>query len=604
LTITAAFLAGALLAPAGWADTPPKLTQASVDGTRQVWISVMPQLPEFSPGPGDDFPVYGAEYPLVLRPDSSPQGPDYGSRVARMQASGFTGAHYLVYQNEDPTSGAHFWPDADPTWSSPDPSKHFSIAPEMFPDSDGNTDPDHAVRQIVGYVAEAKKHPSAAKVSGKFLIYAYGYGATGSYWGQVCSALSRRGVEVFIACILPHLPDSAAHIAADQSYLPSFDAVWNFDVFDSAGWARVIQLCNDNHKTYTGGMLAGSDRETSSDGAYQDAQGTAVFRQEWDRVIASGLQWNNIPTWNDNVEQHDVQPSSNWNWTRADINAFYSAKLRGVSPPSQLLTPQLYVTSPMQVHLGQASQAEALVLNTGPRTLTASIQLRDGAGRNYGRAVAVAVAAHQANAATIGIKLSSFPAGRFLRAWATMRDDSGLVVQQVKSAPVVVYGASEYPDPFLSRIMYYSVPARHALSGRVGLTLSGNPVTGSGAAGTVVPPAGTQVRFAEVLQNTREVPRGASGGQFLQNSACRVALPLTNGQNISGWQKICTTASGFYVARVINQNENVGYSDPVFIDSQGKVSGFGSTAHSAHSCSASGNDRPANPSHFTGETSQ
>ncbi len=63
-------------------------------------------------------------------------------------------------------------------------------------------------------------------------------------------------------------------------------------------------------------------------------------------------------------------PGSDWNWTRADVAAFYAARLRGAPPPNA--TPQLYVTTPQCLRVGEAPQAEAMALDPTTRRATSA----------------------------------------------------------------------------------------------------------------------------------------------------------------------------------------------------------------------------------------
>ncbi len=209
------------------------------------------------------------------------------------------------------------------------------------------------------------------------------------------------------------------------------------------------------------------------------------------------------------------------------------------------------------IALGKAPRAEGLILNSSSSTMTVKIQLVDGNGNAYSDVLSATAPPSSTGAVTIpdNLTVNSFPARRFLRAKATMYDSAGKVVQRVTSAPILVYASNEVPE-LLGRTLYYSIPAAKALPGTVQLTLSGSPVSSSGGAkATVTPPEGTAVRFTEVLQNTRQVKNMFNQAPFT------TPIPLTNG----GAQAISTSPSGFYMARVIDEQERVGYSNPIYV---------------------------------------
>jgi hypothetical protein len=256
------------------------------------------------------------------------------------------------------------------------------------------------------------------------------------------------------------------------------------------------------------------------------------------------------------VERTDVQASSSWNTTRSDITAFYSAIFRGIPFPKP--SAQLYITTPEYVRPGDAPEAEGLVLNGSTGSVTVTTQLFDGAGQPYGAATSTTVAPGTAADATTpaSLTLTSMPAGRFLRAKSWTTDSNGNVLQTVTSAPIVVYGTNDQPTPMLRRL-YYSIPAYAALPGTVSLTLAGDPSVAPTTA-TVTAPAGTTVRFNEVLQNTRQVVQGFATSQL------QASVPMA-AREIIGQQVESASPHGFYVGRVIDSQERVGYSDPVYI---------------------------------------
>lgn len=109
-----------------------------------------------------------------------------------------------------------------------------------------------------------------------------------------------------------------------------------------------------------------------------------------------------------------------------------------------------------------------------------------------------------------------------------------------------------------SRRLYYSIPAYKALPGTVGIAISGNPNLGNATA-TVIPPAGFTAKFAEVLQNTYQVKN------FFKTTPFTCTVPLDNSMNAQG-EMVCADSWGFYVTRVIDSQDRVGYSAPFLVE--------------------------------------
>jgi gamma-glutamyltranspeptidase/glutathione hydrolase len=542
-------------APPG-TPTGPTLVNQTLPG-KQVWAHIIPQgLPNWSQG-SDGNNQYGELYPLDLVNGNyfTPARPTSG--VPRAQAAGLTGVEILQFSGNVGSDFVTDWfKQADPTWSDSDPNNNFSVAPCLAISSSV----DDAVRLVTQYSAAAAGHASAARVNGKLVVYVYGsQEMPASGWASVRSQLAAAGVSVFLVADLGE--DAAARPYSQRSapitaLFPYFDASYTFDWTPASSWADLVGFLNSSNRQYAGGMMPGYDRETSADGPYYDASGTKVYRQQWEQNLASGANWQTVSTWNDMVERTEVQATSSWNNTRSDITAFYSAKFRGIPFPKP--SAQLYATTPEYVRVGEAPQAEALILNGSTDAATVTVQLVDGNGQPYGDAVTSTVAAGTAGDATTPstLTVTTMPAGHFLRAKTSSYDSTGALLQTVTSAPIVVYGTSDVPTPNLRRL-YYSIPAYAALPGNVQLAMNGDPTTGTATA-SVTAPAGVTVRFNEVLQNTRQAVNGFDTAQLT------TSVPMAP-RTIIGGEQISASSHGFYVGRIIDSQERVGYSDPIYV---------------------------------------
>ena len=445
---------------------------------------------------------------------------------------------------------------ADPTWADADPNNDFQVAPCLGVGGDSAV----AVRLVREYAAAAAGHPSAARVGGKLVVFVYGsLDMSPAGWGQVRSQLAAAGVGVFFVADLG--ADAAARpysqrAAPIQARFPFFDASYTFDWTPPAMFADLLGFLTANNRQYAGGMMPGYDRETCDDCPYYDGQATKIYRQQWQQNLSSGAHWQTISTFNDMVERTEIEATSSWNTTRSDITAFYSAKFRGIAFPKP--SAQLYVTTPQDIRLGGAAQAEGLILNGSTAPVTVTTQLIDTHNQPVGAAVSTVVApGAAADASTPAAQtVTSMPAGHFLRARATSYDAAGHQLQTVTSAPILIYNPTDAPTPQLRRL-YYSIPAYAALPGTVSLTITGNPTTGRATA-TVTAPAGTAVRFNELLQNTRQAQNG-----FAANSLS-TTIPMT-AKTIIGSQKVSAAPNGFYLGRIIDEQEHVGYTNPTYI---------------------------------------
>ena len=405
------------------------------------------------------------------------------------------------------------------------------------------------------------EHPSAARVASAsgpaFVFFTYGTGMMppGS-WRRVRDRLGQDGYKTYIVAAVEAGGDLGVMSTFPRetmaSYLPIFEGGYSFG---STGpwWDRTAALLHEFRKGFGGGMMPGYYR---LNGGYRDAAGTSLYRAEWHRHLDTNTDWACISTWNDLAENTGLMPLADWSLTRSELTRWFSARFRKEASPFP--SPRLYVTTPKAVYRKRHYTVEGLALNPLRVPLRVSTQLVDRAGKPFGASVSAIVAPGGDGAATVNLGLNSFPPGRFLRARATLARN-GRTLSSVLSAPILVMDQDEQPP---LPTMYFSVPARYALPGRVRFSLQGRPSGDANAKACLSAPAGTHVRFAEVLQNT------FLGKNFFDAPPFVAEVPRREGDGaIRGG-----TAWGFYFGRVTDDRLRVGYSDPVYVAPQGDVS--------------------------------
>ena len=521
----------------------------------QVWGHYIGQgLPNWDRLDGS---AYGDHYylDLVRGDENARQRPT--AYVPRAQAAGLTGMQVLLGTSNDGSDFVTEWfASADPTWASSDPTQHFAVAPVL-----ADMTKARAVTIIEQYAKAAQGHPSAAKLDSKLVVFLYG-GRThmsAQDWQTVRQTLDARSVQVYlIGDILPETSRNQDRVPTAQliPYLRAWDASWLFEAETPKYWPTLAAMINQVGKPFAGGVMPGYNRETAG-GGYEDARGTGKLREEWQLGLSSGATWQTVVTWNDLVENSEVIPTSTWNTTRSDVNAFYAAKLMGKAAPFS--DARLYITSPKFVRVGDQITAEGLILNGGSKPAQVEVTLVDGAGHSVGAPVTGCAAAGESGAATTRTQVTAVPSGGFVRAHAMLKDARGRVVREVTGAPVLVYPKTQYIGSDMRRT-YYSIPADKALGANPTLKVSGTPArAGASSSASVTTPNQVNARFVDVIQNTREVQRG------YDTSSLRAKVPLANGSVLVGGQRVSSAPYGYYVARVIDDQERVGYSDPVAV---------------------------------------
>ncbi len=550
---------GAVVAPGGdWLRRKDEVTEigpasALVLPGKQVWGHMIAHgLPDY------ELPEnpYGTTRPLDMTAGPWTPRPRSTGGVTRALASGLTGMQILLFDGLD--RGDNFMVEwftmADPTWV--DPSRaDFSVAPCILPSS-----PTGTARMIREYAAAAKDRPSAGRIGSALVIYVYdSRKLSPAQWTEVRRASQEAGIEVFLIGSLnlsasqTNYRVSAASLDTDRDCM---DAYWLFDDSASHVWSELLPMLASRQMPFAGGIQPGYSRETEDNGGYVSPRGTKQFRAQWEEHLTAGLPWANIATWNDVVERSDIKASSDWSTTRQDINAYYSARFRGVALPQT--TPQLYMTTPDFIVAGKPVEAEALVINSGPTTVSVGVRILGADGQQLGPVTVSTIKAGGIGEATTRAMdlIEASHADRHVRAESTLYDHDGTPMQRVVSAPILVYRNTVGVTPRM-RQHFYSVPAYKWLQDKVSLTFSGNPAHGSVQASVSVVGNARKLRQVEVIQNTRAL------GARLEVVSATFAAPMT-AHKIVGGEIAQVSAAGFYVARVIDESERVAYSDPVY----------------------------------------
>lgn len=423
------------------------------------------------------------------------------------------------------------------------------------------------IEAVARYCDSARPHSSAAKVGEAFVIFTYDTPhLEPEAWARVRAELSRRGYKTWWMPDLgvDYSATNAAMSARVSSYLPLFEGGYSFGS-PGARWDELVELYRKAGKPFGGGMMPGYFRVG---GGFLDALATRTLRNEWKQHIRSRLPWSMVVTWNDLSENTEVMPSSDFNLTRPDITAWFSARFRGQRPPWN--EPRLYITTPKSVYLNQAAPVEALVLNGSPKYLRARLQMLDSGGKPWGKPTESSVAPASDSDATLSLKLAAFPPGRFLRARATLLDGPKRL-SSVISAPICIM--DEEAQPGLPTL-YHSIPAAQALGGRVSLKLDGTPRAGRSVLASVVAPPGVRAQFSEVLFNNEILKN------FLDQPVTPLQVPMRTKNAIktpdgSIMQPTGVikggTPWGFYMARVTDGRYRVAYSDPVYVAPEGDL---------------------------------
>lgn len=499
--------------------------------------------------------LYGAHYPLALSKESWTTIDR--AMVATAKKAGIDG--FAVDIANNPSKAISLLEAADYETG-------LMVAPTLDVGGSGVTAQnyeDTIVQAVSDYCKVAASHSSAAREGEAFIVFTYSQtGVPPSSWENARKRIKDAGYKVlWVGDISVNFNGNPSVDNVKQQllpYMPTYDVGYIFNCLTNAAyWNAITTEFTKAGSPFAGGICPSYYRGWSGKAIYPfgfDSNGTALLRNQWERQIKNNLPWTHITTWNDYVEHTNIDPDSDWNMTRFDITAWYAARFKG--QPEPFKEPRLYITTPQALYRNETSVAEALVLNPSDHTVTVSIQLLDGKGKTFGGRVSASVAPHSQGAAVLPLTSSGSPNRRFLRARAKLSDS---VQQSVVSAPIIFYDAgfrtpyNNYNNNNNRPVLYYSVPATHALPGKVNLSIKDMNAE-------VNPPNGTNIRFVDVLHDTNLVHT------FVETQASYSTSlgPEVHESDDNHFDYVSGSDYGIYVARVIDSQNRVGYSNPIY----------------------------------------
>lgn len=493
---------------------------------------------------------YGALYPLALR--ARAHSDSYDEIIQAAQKAGIDGFSIDIFTNVGQIRP--FYASADRNKFLIAPCLDLSILRQQHKDLKAGL-----LQAVETYCREAGSHPSCARERGAFIVFMYGTASLpADTWQDVRATLKNEGLNVFwVGDINVNFNRLRPGVYPDQdnirqqtlAYLSCYDMGYSFVAIPDQYWDTIRGVFAENHKPFAGGMWPGYYRGIVGNRRIQpfgsDADGTALYRGYWQRQIQAGLPWTHITTWNDFTEHSNLNADTSYNVTRSEVTAWYAAKFRNQPPPFH--DARLYVTTPQALFLNQSENAEALVLNPTSRPVHVTLRLFDGAGAPYGTPVSKIAEPNSEVAVTIPVKMSEIPAGHFLRARARVGTSNA-----IPSAPILIYNMPLPPASIVPEL-YYSVPANHALPGRVGFSIS------NGQANLSVP-SGVTPRFVDLLHDQNIV-------KTVNTAHVGTPIPLDEDADLKMTDDNYYDAQdfGLYVERVIDDQDRVGFSDPVYV---------------------------------------
>lgn len=496
-----------------------------------VWVHAMKCFPLDTSGPIG----YSNLYPLIMGPGVKAQ-----TEIEAAVAAGvdgffvdvFTGVVGPYYDGADKSPGFLIAPCLDLSCEKPDKKEAA------------------ALKAVIENYKEAVKHPSAAWVDGALVFFTYGTNQMPpEAWDRVRKAALAQGYKTYFVADINFGDLAVRGVLPRDEISPYLDVFEAFYIFGNTGatWDDVVQFFHNSRRVFCGGMMPGYYR---NGGGYRDARATALYREEWERHLASGISWICINTWNDMAESTEILPDSDWNLTRSELTYWYAQRHKGKTVPWTF--PRLYITSVKNTYLGERPLIEALVLNASDAPAKLRLAVKNCSKKETDSVMETTIAPGREGSVTIEANSSTLVAGQYLRGEAELIQKEK-TVSKVSSAPILVM------DPIAQsgyvKRLYYSIPALQSLSENPVLEFNGGPlrVGGKGEAKVLID-NNIKPRFTEVMQNNYLLLRNVLG-------SASTMLPVP--AKLVGSNK--TTEWGFYLGRVTDSALKVGYTDPIYV---------------------------------------
>lgn len=491
--------------------------------------------------------VYGTEYTYDL-------GDAAGEYTRQIRSAIAAGVDGFSVDSQNYYAPVSFLTAAD-TVNGED-GKDFKIALCVDVNGIAGTVVDNYIAYINYYLTVAINSDSAMKVGDAFVVFTFsGDNLTQSDFDTIQAAVTEplyfvRKLNFDYTNGSP-TPEDMAAAAQAQVDAEKFQAYYGFNDIPLNLYSAIAGVFTSANKTFLGGIMLSYYRGFGVSNPFNeniDIQGTVHPRSALQNLIDNHLTWAHLSTWNDSTEHTDFQPNSTWGYTLSDLVAWYTAKFKGSALP--FATPQLYVTSPQSLFLNQAAPAEVLLMNPTSAPITATITVKYSDGSTYGTA-SVTVPAQSLGAAQVSVTQASQPAGKYLR--ATVTDGT----QTIIGPPILILSDSK-PVDFNTTPLYYSVRADKALESNPTLAI----VMG---VATITQPVGVTPRFTDLVHDggneMHHTIYGVQGSYVVSD-----LTPSGSAQTNEAYYFIDNALDyGLYVARTIDVNNKVGYSNPTYV---------------------------------------
>ncbi|HEX2951406.1 MAG TPA: endo-1,3-alpha-glucanase family glycosylhydrolase, partial [Armatimonadota bacterium] len=246
---------------------------------------------------------------------------------------------------------------------------------------DGFTDSEAVLAEKVAtLLRRAGNYPNLARVDGKPLLSTYSSGRRpDDYWMNFRKELANRGFQVFLVA------DGISREKAPNC----FDMLYNFGALDgmsSAAATRFPQLADVAKSTTISGKwmagvspgYVGSWPFNGRNDYYNGFRGIDQFWTNWETAVKQHADWIHLTTWND-LDETPLQPMTFQFHTYPELTRYWIDQWQGTVKPAA--TPRLYLAYQREQLLGTVQRVELVSLPTVAASITASLEMRDMAGK-------------------------------------------------------------------------------------------------------------------------------------------------------------------------------------------------------------------------------
>ena len=229
---------------------------------------------------------------------------------------------------------------------------------QLSPMFDGLADPGLSLDEVAGKIESwfqrFAKEPCVVRTAGKPVLFTFGAASLPpAHWEALWQRLHTAGCDGFWVGELSHYlaTGESPDLQRAAPWLALFPAANSFNVHSAE---RAAALISTYHTRYPAGhawvapVSMGYWRPEIA--VHTSQRGTGLFRDTWNAIANSEVNWVQQSTWNDLGENHHLMPSENRGTVFLALNRYLAAQWKGLP---QLDDARFFLSQRSEVMVGE-----------------------------------------------------------------------------------------------------------------------------------------------------------------------------------------------------------------------------------------------------------